>query len=303
MRQYNLTLEDSNILFNSHFYSPKLKYYSNLDFIPYNDLSNWVYTIKNSTKQNQVKLWLDKVSVYLNLLHLLKLSHQIVYSSNIYELMEKSSLITTNFINKNMAELLLINYLKESTICNYETNFILVYCKSVLGLLDSTIYKFFSKINSLSYLDKEYFYKMFYYFSLDETQLFTNLSNYRFIEKCINIWFNICSGFNCSEINYCLTKHLSLKCNNNLIQYILNPDLLKSKTLVISKENKLKCEDIIGLSVNSDYYMGKQKYLLLIKENHPDRHPQEFEYYSQKTVEINLAWNEWRLYNNESKNS
>ena len=299
MQQYNLSPPNVNILFNTNFYAPKLKYYSTLDYLPITELKKWISTIKNNDRKNTVQCWLNQVYIYLNILDLLQLSHQIVYSQDIYQLMVKSSLITFNTLNKDTALLLLKEYLKEANSDNIEEQFLLSYSKSSLGVCEQNFSKFFSKVNTLSYLEKEYFYKMFYYFPLDDTQLTSIMNNYRFVEKCINTWTNVCSHYSKLTIQDYLKNYLHLTSNDLLIECILDPNLINSLKVKLSVENQLKCEDILGISIKTDFSEAKKRYLFLIKENHPDKHPEQFKLYSEKTSKINLAWNEWKKYHNE----
>lgn len=299
MQQYSLTPNQARTLTTTYFYLPQLKYYSTLDYIPIKEINSKLNSIKNRLTITTVKVWLNSVSIYLDILSLIGLSHQIVYSSEVYQLISGSSLITDREVTKEESISLIKDYLLVAEPVSLASSFLLEYSKSFLEVSDKNLAIFFKSVNNLSYLEKEYFYKMFYYLQLTDLDLFnySSKSNSRFLAKCINTWNTLWTSVNILELKKYLSIILPFDCNNKLIDCIGNPSLINLYNT--PKESKYKCEDILGISLNTDPTVAKHHYLKLIKENHPDKHMIDFEYYSHKTAELNLAWNEWRMYKNE----
>jgi hypothetical protein len=299
MSRYALTPEEYRILTTTHFSLNNPSYYASLDHIPIDRIKLWLsHAVKLTPKVKKIATWINCVDVYKNLTDLTGIQLDLIPAHTYLDILTKASLINSVDITYTQAVSNLVDLLDSELPLEWDYYFILNYLKSYQSNESSLWLDVFKDLNTLTYRNKEYFYRMFYYLSLSKVEIeqLSNKSDLKLVKKCINTWAKLFKKEDPSKLISQLSNLLSIECNIYLVECICGTQSFYEVTNRATNINS-KCEQILGVPIGTNFKKAKSKYLQLIKINHPDRHPDEFEYYSKKTAEINQAWKEWRDYN------
>lgn len=301
MFRNNLNEDELYILNSTHFtitHSGQ-KYKNTLEYIPYSLLNNWVgKQLKLTKKTTKVKIWIELAKIYSNLCDLSCINYDLIKHSQYQSILVKAGLI--NSISYKRSELinLLIEFCSDLDNTDYFTRFVQL---SILNQYSqSNDIAIFNGLTNLPLKEKDYFWSLFYYLNTDYEELVA-LNNTHHKLKLLKLglesWRLLFKEVDTSYLKSVLDNLFFIDTNESLIKCICENQKFESPITFNSKNNYYEFEEILGIPLNTNYKKAKLMYLTLIKTNHPDLHPNNIDYYTKKTSEINRAWREWNEYN------